>query len=218
MAGAWRSEIMTGLQLMVAFINLSKAVWGMVSSPTLLQSVQLAFSGQGSSRSLALALLRGAFLGGPDNTKISDANAIPDRLQPSLLDYGRAWRKLNLPRQSSGELDLVDALARHADAEAILLLGAMVRLPAPAAERAVLAPDADALLILGRAANLAWSTMRLLVAMRERLSPPLPPNDGDLPTLATIALAFDEFPRPVAERALRFIRTFAVASVPATDS
>ena len=188
----------------------------MVSAPTLLQSVQSAFSAATAPRGMALALLRGAFLSGPSAATLGKLE-IPASIAPLPPDYARAWRQLNFPRQQPRELDLADALARHADAEAILLLAALVRLPPPAAERAVLGPDNDALLLLGRAANLAWSTMRSLVAMRERLLTATVPREGELTALGAIAVSFDEFPRPVAERALRFIRAFATASVMAND-
>ena len=182
----------------------------MSNSSSLLETVQGAFSAQHAGpRGAALASLRGAFLQNRRPVLEADASNTP-----AARDYAQAWRRMKSAAQSApaDELQLVAALERQDDAQAVCIQAEIARLPAQVVELALHGRDLDALLILGRALNLAWSTMRLLLGARRHLIRPgaddLAPDGAEI---ARVALDFDEFPRPMAERALRFIRTFALA-------
>ena len=178
---------------------------------SLLDTVHGAFSAQHAGpRGAALASLRGAFLQNDQHALDAGAAVAP----AASRDYAQAWRRMKSIAQSTpaDELQLIAALERRDDTQAVCILAEIARLPAQVAELALHGRDRDALLILGRALNLAWSTMRLLLSARRRL---IRPDAADLaPDSAEIdrfAQDFDEFPRAMAERALRFIRTFALA-------
>ena len=182
----------------------------MSNGSSLLETVQGAFSAQHAGpRDAALASLRGAFL--QNGQPVLDAGT---DIASAARDYAQAWRGMKSAAQSApaDELQLVAVLERPDDAQAVCIRAEIARLPAKVVELALLGRDRDALLILGRALNLAWSTMRLLLgAHRRHIRPDAGELASDAAEIAQIAQEFDAFPRAMAERALRFIRTFALA-------
>lgn len=170
---------------------------------SLMNALQGAFDArQPAVRSEALGILRSAFLAGAPAAR------------PDALDYEGAWHSMRLRRQDAmaSELQMIRALENGETAEAVCALADLARLPVEAVEHALLGKDAEALLILGRSENFAWSTMRLLLDARRRLRCALAQETGAaMAELEADSLLYDSFPRRLAERALRFIRASVMA-------
>jgi hypothetical protein len=189
----------------------------MLTSPNLLAEIQTAYApGAETQRGAALASLRKAFLA----AALTDENGLETHTvsahgkyasKPAEHGIRRRRIKQTPPSQSCSELQLVEALRQLDHSRILCLLAEITRVPFAVVAHVFLGRDHKALLIVARANNFAWSTMRLLVSAHQArfalAGDPLGQN-LDFERLAT---EFDEFPRPVAERAMRFIRAFALA-------
>ena len=189
----------------------------MLTSPNLLAEIQTAYApGAGTQRGAALATLRRAFLA----AAVTDENGPQTHPVPAHGKYpskpaehaprGRRTKAAQ-PSQSCSELQLIEALKQLDHSRIFCLPAEITHLPFAIVDHVFLGRDHKALLILARANNFAWSTMRLLVTAHQArlaLAGGLLGQNLDFERLAT---KFEEFPRPVAERAMRFIRTFALA-------
>lgn len=114
---------------------------------------------QPAARFEARGILRSAFLAGAPAA------------QPDRLDCGGAWHSMRMVRQHplASELQMIRALENGKSAEAVCGLADLARLPVEAVEHALPGTHVEALLILGRSGNFAWSAMRLLLVTRRRL-------------------------------------------------
>ena len=160
------------------------------------------------ARSSALASLRRAFF----LVGAASGDAGPGTKTPyAPINYPGAWRCMKRGQQTAAacELQLISALENAQYAQALCALADLSGLPVPAVEQVLLDDDDEALLILGRSENFAWSTMRLLFEAWAHLTGA---SRHEAATLKRSAVKYDSFPRLVAERALRFIRAFAVAA------
>jgi hypothetical protein len=196
-------------------MQLSGAV--MSTRPNLLAEIQTAYApGADARRAAALASLRKAFLAAAlteDETPDIQTGPAHKRHFETPVDHGTAWRRMKAatPSQPCSELQLVEALKQADQSRVLCLLSEITHLPFAIVDHVFLGRDHTALLILARASNFAWSTMRLLAgAHQTRLAAEGVSTGADL-DLDRLAMEFEDFPRPVAERAMRFIRTYALA-------
>ena len=189
----------------------------MSTSPNLLAEIRTAYApGADARRAAALASLRKAFLAAAfteDETPDVQTDPAHKRCLDTPADHGTASRRMKAatPSQLCSELQLVEALKQADQSRVLCLLSEITHLPFAIVDHVFLGSDHTALLILARASNFAWSTMRLLAGARQTHfaavgGPPVKHLD-----LERLAMEFEDFPRQVAERAMRFIRTYALA-------
>lgn len=134
------------------------------------------------ARETARAQLRGSM------PKLDKPAAAAPARSPGL-DWTRAQgivRELG-ERLPLSETDVASFASRHRAAEAICAIAMTTHLPIPLVERVFRERDDDLLLILCKAQNWSWRTVRALLAMRDPMLPP-PPDSGALePTFDAIS-------------------------------
>ncbi len=120
--------------------------------------------------------------------------------RPKLLhDYSKALvtLKMRLESQSLTEADLVNYARKEQFEEVVCTLSWLGKVPLAMAERLFSAPDTDPLLIFSRSINLAWPTVRCLLAFR-----------GSRPSATALADLLDNYQKlspQTAQRVLRFL-------------
>lgn len=138
------------------------------------------------ARETAKAQLRGSM---PQLNKPKPAVSAPANALSPGLDWTRAQgivRELS-ERLPLSETDVASFAARHRAGEAICAIAMATTLPIPFVERIFRERDDDLLLIMCKAQNWSWRTVRALLAMRDPMLPP-PPDTGSLePTFDAVS-------------------------------
>ncbi len=106
--------------------------------------------------------------------KVEEKAAAPR--QPSApvgLDYPQAQETLRAltEKRPASEFDIASFANKNRAAEAICAISLLAHLPIPTIERAFRERDDDLLLVIGKANNWSWRTVRALLGMRDPLLP-----------------------------------------------
>jgi hypothetical protein len=95
------------------------------------------------------------------------------------------------------ETDVAAFARKHQAAEAITAASRLTLLPIPMLERVFRERDDDQLLVIGKANNWSWRTLRALLTMRDPVLP-----EPSARAVEEIEVAFDAISPPAARRAL----------------
>nr|WP_281411550.1 DUF2336 domain-containing protein [Enterovirga sp. DB1703] len=116
---------------------------------------------------------------------------------PAGLDYARAQKALRAmsEKRPVSEADIVAFARKDQAAEAIAVISLLAVLPIPTVERVFRERDDEMLLVIGKANNWSWRTVRALVGMRDPLLPE--------PSARPLEPTFDAISASAARRALQ---------------
>jgi hypothetical protein len=129
--------------------------------------------------------------------KVEEKAAIPPKPSaPVGLDYPRAQEALRAltEKRRISEFDIASFANKNRAAEAICAISLLAHLPIPTVERAFRERDDDLILVIGKANNWSWRTVRALLGMRDPLLPE--------PSARPLEPAFDAISPAGARRAL----------------
>ena len=124
------------------------------------------------------------------------AAAPPKPSAPVGLDYARGQEALRAlaEKRPVSEFDVASFATKNRAAEAICAISLLAHLPIPTVERAFRERDDDLILVIGKANNWSWRTVRALLGMRDPLLPE--------PSTRPLGPAFDAISPAGARRAL----------------
>ena len=129
--------------------------------------------------------------------KVEEKASVPRRPSaPIGLDYVRGQEELRAltEKRPVSEVDVASFAGKNRAAEAICAISLLAHLPIPTIERAFRERDDDLILVIGKANNWSWRTVRALLGMRD----PLLPEPSERP----LGPAFDAISAAGARRAL----------------